>query len=31
MDLVSWDVHAVYELPYDNTIEGLREQLREVS
>ena len=28
MDLVSWDVHAVYELPYDETIAGLRELAR---
>ena len=25
MDLVSWDVHAVYELPYEQTIESFRE------
>ena len=25
MDLVSWDVHAVYELPYAATIEVLRQ------
>jgi hypothetical protein len=25
MDLVSWDVHAVYELPYDETIKRLKE------
>ena len=25
MDLVSWDVHAVYELSYDQTIEEFRQ------
>ena len=25
MDLVSWDVHAVYELPYNATIAGIRQ------
>jgi hypothetical protein len=25
MDLVSWDVHAVYELPYDQAIEEFRQ------
>jgi hypothetical protein len=24
MDLVDWDVHAVYELPYEQTIEQFR-------
>jgi hypothetical protein len=27
MDLVNWDVHAVYELSYDETIEELRRGL----
>jgi hypothetical protein len=27
MDLVSWDVHAVYELPYDAMIEEFRSAL----
>ncbi len=31
MDLVSWDVHAVYELPYDQMIEEFRRELQEVS
>ena len=31
MDLVGWDVHAVYELPYDVTIEEIRSSLQEVS
>ena len=31
MDLVSWDVHAVYELPYEQTIDGLRELARQSS
>jgi hypothetical protein len=25
MDLMSWDVHAVYELPYQSTIEAFRQ------
>ncbi len=25
MDLMSWDVHAVYELPYGRAIEGFRQ------
>ena len=25
MDLVSWDVHSVYELPYDDTIKRFKE------
>jgi hypothetical protein len=25
MDLVAWDVHAVYELPYEDTVERFRE------
>ncbi|SDK75633.1 hypothetical protein SAMN04487820_11259 [Actinopolyspora mzabensis] len=28
MDLVSWDVHAVYELPYGRMIEEIRKQLQ---
>ena len=31
MDLVSWDVHGIYELPYEQTIEGLRELARQSS
>ena len=31
MDLVSWDVHAVYELPYDAAIEEFRSSLASVS
>jgi hypothetical protein len=27
MDLVSWDVHAVYELPYTRMIDQFRQQL----
>jgi hypothetical protein len=27
MDLVSWDVHAVYQLPYDAMIDELRSAL----
>ena len=26
MDLVSWNVHAVYELPYEATIEAFRKE-----
>jgi hypothetical protein len=29
MDLVSWDVHAVYELPYKSTVEGFRSSVAE--
>jgi hypothetical protein len=28
MDLVTWDVHAVYELPYEETIEEFRRQMK---
>ncbi len=28
MDVVSWDVHAVYELSYEDTVEGFREAVR---
>jgi hypothetical protein len=31
MDLVSWDVHGVYELPYDETIKSFRSMLASVS
>jgi hypothetical protein len=31
MDLVSWDVHAVYELPYDSRVEEFRKQIQQVS
>jgi len=31
MDLMSWDVHAVYELPYEKTIESFRQAVRKVS
>jgi hypothetical protein len=31
MDLVSWDVHAVYELPYEAAIEEFRSSLAGVS
>lgn len=31
MDLVSWDVHAVYELSYDQTIDEFRKELQRVS
>ena len=27
MDLVNWDVHAVYELPYEESVERFRESL----
>jgi hypothetical protein len=29
MELVNWDVHAVYELPYDATIEEFRRSIQE--
>jgi|SRR3982751_3116699 hypothetical protein len=29
MDVVSWDVHAVYELPYEETVERFREAVRQ--
>jgi hypothetical protein len=28
MDLVSWDVHGIYELPYNRAIEGFRKELQ---
>lgn len=28
MDLVSWDVHAIYELPYQQMIDEVRHQLQ---
>lgn len=28
MDLMSFDVHAIYELPYDETIKAFRQQLQ---
>ncbi len=28
MDLVNWDVHAVYELPYDETVDRFRERVQ---
>jgi hypothetical protein len=28
MDLVDWDVHAVYELNYDETVERFREKVQ---
>jgi len=31
MDLVSWDVHAAYELPYEQMIEDFRKQIQETS
>jgi hypothetical protein len=31
MDLVSWDVHAVYELPYEATLEDFRSQVQQAS
>jgi hypothetical protein len=27
MDLMSWDVHAVYELPYEKTVDEFRRKL----
>jgi hypothetical protein len=29
MELVSWDVHAAYELPYEATVESYRKRLQE--
>jgi hypothetical protein len=26
MDIINWDVHAVYEQPYEETIERFREE-----
>lgn len=26
MDILNWDVHAVYDLPYDETIERFRQE-----
>ena len=31
MDLVSWDVHAVYELEYDKAIEAIRQTVQRAS
>lgn len=31
MDLMSWDVHAVYELPYESTVERFRSMLASAS
>ena len=31
MDLMSWDVRAIYELPYESTITALREAVRSAS
>ena len=31
MDLVSWDVHAVYEIPYESAVEEFRSQVRQAS
>jgi len=31
MNLVSWNVHAVYELPYEATIEAFRKQSQKAS
>ena len=31
MDLISWDVHAVYELPYEATVEAFRKQVQGVT
>jgi hypothetical protein len=31
MQLVSWDVHAAYELPYEATVENYRKRLQEAS
>jgi hypothetical protein len=31
MDMIAWDVHAVYELPYEATIEEFRKQVQEAS
>lgn len=31
MDLVSWDVHAVYELPYEDTVRAFRDKIKETS
>jgi hypothetical protein len=31
MDLIRWNVHAVYELPYEETIEAFRRQIQAVS
>jgi len=29
MELVNWDVHAAYELPYEATVESYRKRLQE--
>ncbi len=31
MDLVAWDVHAVYELPYQQTVDAIRRQIDQAS
>ena len=31
MDLVNWDVHAAYEIPYEEAIEGFRSLMKEGS
>lgn len=31
MDLMSFDVHAVYELPYEQTVQSFREMLKKAS
>jgi hypothetical protein len=31
MDMIRWNVHAVYELPCDATIEAFRKQIQAVS
>lgn len=31
MDLVSWDVHAIYELPYEEVAERLGEKVRDAA
>ncbi len=31
MDLVNWDVHAVYELSYDETVEEFRRRVQETA
>jgi hypothetical protein len=31
MDLVSFDVHAVYELPYSDTIKAFRERVAQTA
>lgn len=31
MDLISWDVHAIYELPYDKAVQAFREEVKKAS